>query len=390
MRRGVKALLAPMMAVGLVAGVQGPAFGALPSTIPAPMCQSKGVETSDPVATATAQRVQDILIVGSNAYFGGRFTSMLSPDGSTEKTRHRLGACSLGAGDILDWNPDADGTVYALASASGTGLIYAGGSFTHVGGAYHPRIVAIDPGTGKATGWPAKVGGGSVKTLAVSGSTLYLGGTFKTVNGQPRNRLAAVDTGTGALLDWNPGAAFDPAATYDVRALVVSGTAVIVGEASNSNAMPNMMRVDGSSGARLSWNYVPTRPILGLSLSGTRVYAAATGSGGRLYAFNASTGSRAWQLTTDGNIQGVWATTDAIYAGGHFDNVKNPDGTLTPRDRLLAVSPSNVLLGWDPGVDQSGQGPYSLRGTSSALLIGGEFRFLAGDAHQGIGKFTIS
>jgi outer membrane protein assembly factor BamB len=377
-------LASASFAFGLLAASQGTAVGAA-SAVPSPMCKSNAAAAGDPAATATARRVEDVLPLGGTVYVGGRFTSLLPPGGGAEVARGRLGACSLASGAIQPWNPGADAPVFALAGDSRA--IFVGGLFKAVGGASRSGLAALNPTTGAALGWKPSVGGGAVKTMALSGNTLYVGGTFKSVNGTPRNRLAALDVTTGALKGWDPGKRFDPTATYDVRALVVSGSRVIVGEYF-TNAMPNIMAVDAASGGQLPWTTVPTRPVLDLSVYGSRLYAAAAGSGGRLYAFDVATGTRKWQLSTDGNIQAVWATSDAVYAGGHFAAVRNANGSTTPRARLLATSPSGALLGWNPGVDQSGQGIYVLRGGAS-LVAGGEFRFIAGQARQGLVRFGL-
>ena len=101
-------------------------------------------------------------------------------------TRHHL-AHILASGAVdRTFNPDANGTVYALAVSGST--VYAGGSFTYVHG--HPRthLAALQCAT------PVRCGpGGPARTdrsdaLAVSGSTVYAGGKFTRVAGQTRSR----------------------------------------------------------------------------------------------------------------------------------------------------------------------------------------------------------
>lgn len=368
-----------------------PAQAALASAVPSPMCQATGVVTGDSHADAEARRVQKIVISPelNKAFFGGKFTALIPPAGGSQVTRNRLGACNLSTGAILPWNPNADGVVFALASDGTT--IYAGGSFKTVGGEAHAGVVAIDAKTGLPRPWKPKVGSGVVRSLAVSGTTLYLGGTFKKVNGTPRTALAAIDTVTGQLKDWDPGKSYDPAATYDVRSLVVSGTKVIAGEWRTTNSMNNIMALDATTGAALPWLSVPTRSVMDMSLSGSRVYVATGGSGGRVYGYDVSTGRQRLEVRADGNVQGVYASSDVVYAGGHFDYVER-SGFFgrTPRDRLVAVRISDgALLPWNPGVDSAGAGPYALQGGGSSLLIGGEFAFIAAKAHAGIAAFPV-
>ena len=382
-----------------------PAQAAVASAVPSPMCQATGGTTGDSHADAEARRVQKIVVSPAlnTAFFAGKFTGLIPPAGGPAVSRNRLGACSLSTGEILPWNPNADGPVFALATDGTT--IYAGGSFKIVGGEAHVGVVAIDartglprtvvdPATGTSKLWNPKVGSGTVRSLAVSGTTLYLGGTFTKINGTPRTALAAVDTVTGQLKDWDPGKRYDPAAAYDIRGLVVSGTKVIAGEWYTNNRMNNLIAVDATTGAALPWSSAPNREVLDMSLSGSRVYVASAGLGGFVNSYDVSTGIQRLEIAVDGNVQGIYSSSDTVYAGGHFDNVQSGSGwfsrRLTPRDRLLAVRISDgALLPWNPGVDSSGAGPYAIQGGGNSLLVGGEFAFVASKAHAGIAAFPV-
>ena len=102
------------------------------------------------------------------------------------------------------WNPNANGTVYALAVSGST--VYAGGDFTSIGGQARNRIAALDATTGLATAWNPNANSYRVDALAVSGSTVYAGGYFTSIGGQARNRIAALDAATGLATAWNPNA----------------------------------------------------------------------------------------------------------------------------------------------------------------------------------------
>jgi hypothetical protein len=110
----------------------------------------------------------------------------------------------------LSWQ--TDGAVRAIAFANG--VMYVGGEF----GAVRPpgaivgsgksvrrsNVAAFDASTGALLKWHPRVGG-TVYSIAVSGSRVYLGGAFTSVDGVVRDRLAAVTT-AGALTGWNPHA----------------------------------------------------------------------------------------------------------------------------------------------------------------------------------------
>ena len=91
-------------------------------------------------------------------------------------------------GAALSWDPNADGTVNAVAVNAGA--VYAGGSFTAIGGQARNRIAALDAATGVASSWNPDANS-TVRTLVVNGSTVYAGGDFTSLGGQSRNDIAA-------------------------------------------------------------------------------------------------------------------------------------------------------------------------------------------------------
>ena len=102
----------------------------------------------------------------------------------------------------LSWQ--TDGTVRAIAFAHG--VIYVGGQFsavrppgTAVGSGRsvaRSNVAALDATTGAPLNWHPRVGG-TVYSIAVSGSRVYLGGAFTSVGGAVRDHLAAVSTAGG-------------------------------------------------------------------------------------------------------------------------------------------------------------------------------------------------
>ena len=93
--------------------------------------------------------------------------------------------------------------VNTLALASG--LVYAGGTFSNIGGQARNKIAALDASTGLATAWnPNPNAGSTVLALAVSAGNVYGGGNFTNIGGQARQYLAALDASTGLGTAWNP------------------------------------------------------------------------------------------------------------------------------------------------------------------------------------------
>src|SRR5690606_37911827 len=111
------------------------------------------------------------------------------------------------AGDLMSFDPNISGTVYALA-LNASGNLYAGGQFTTVGGTTPRNCLVQFDTAGVLTSFDPNIGnppnGDAVYALAldVSGN-LYAGGRFDTVGGISRNHLAKFDT-AGVLTSFNP------------------------------------------------------------------------------------------------------------------------------------------------------------------------------------------
>ncbi|NTW01876.1 MAG: hypothetical protein HGA19_11390, partial [Oscillochloris sp.] len=166
---------------------------------------------------------------GATLYAGGAFTHI----GST--VRNNLAAINS-SGTLLSWDPNLNNTggtetsaVHALAISETT--IYAGGTFTSVGSTVRNSLAAIDS-SGDLLNWDPNLsntggtGDPAVRTLVVNETTIYAGGTFTSIGGTTRNNLAALSTG-GSLLSWNP----NPDGTVKTLALSADGQTIYAGGA---------------------------------------------------------------------------------------------------------------------------------------------------------------
>src|SRR5262249_30876504 len=119
-----------------------------------------------------------------------------------------IASLDLATGAASSWNPNANGPVFALALDGST--VYAGGLFSHIGGADRRYIAALD-GNGQATAWNANASGTAIYAEAVSGPTADAGGLLNSSGGQRRTYAAALDAGTGLATDWTRGLDGPPA-----------------------------------------------------------------------------------------------------------------------------------------------------------------------------------
>ena len=158
--------------------------------------------------------MNELLTSGSYLLLGGGWNGVIP---------RRLAARDLGTGNLdAAWNPNiTDGAVDAIAVDGAT--VYASGSFTTVNGGTTRNGLAAFPFpnnalTGVATAFNPNITGGFVLALAAGGGRVYAGGTFTTVGGQPRQGFAAFSSAPAITL----GAA--PASAYPMQVVTITGT----------------------------------------------------------------------------------------------------------------------------------------------------------------------
>jgi hypothetical protein len=312
-------------------------------------------------------------------YVGGDFTAAVQ--GGTSIPRSHVAAINEATGQLLPWNPGADGSVRSVVVDGGS--VYLGGAFTHAGGATHRRLARVNASTGAVdNSWNPSVGG-TVRSVAVTSSKVYAGGAFTTAAGQPRSYLAAFSTGNGALdPGWRPVA---NGYVWDVKA--ANGWVYAGGEFTSINGDAHgrfLAALDPTTGAiQPGYNSQVTYTVFDMVVTPSLIYAAADGAGGHLRALNLN-GSSRWTLTADGGVQAVAVLGDAIYIGGHFDNIcttaRNAaaggtclDGQVS-RKKFAAVDANGALQSWAP-MANSAHGAWALASdpANGRLAAGGEF-----------------
>lgn len=311
-------------------------------------------------------RVLAILRVGGVVYIGGDFTQVMAHNGGQTAARNHLAAFNAVSGNLLSWNPNADGRVRALASAGNGAVIFAGGDFRHVAGSAHSRVVKLAPGgAGKPTAWGASANG-IVRTLKAFNNKLYMGGDFTSVNSHARARLAAVGVPAGALQPWAPRA------NGAVRAVLPVGARVFIGgdfATINGRAQPHLAVVGSVDGAVKAWASHPGGGVNALVVTTKRLIEGDSGGGGHVRAYGVRLGHLLWTNTTDGNVEGLAQIGNDVIAGGHFNFMgayqrKHLGGINKKTGR---VDPS-----WNPSAN-SALGVFSAFAVGNVLYVGGDF-----------------
>jgi hypothetical protein len=258
-------------------------------------------------------------------YVGGRFTQL--GDQQADTNREFLGAFDRNTGVLSAWDPAANGEVRTLLSEAG--VIYAGGSFSQVGGMARNNLAAIDL-SGLTLAWNPNANS-SVDVLLADNSIIYAGGEFTTAGGTARAHLAAFDTdASGTLLAWNPEV------NGRVRSLAALAGDIYVGGDFNQAG--------------------PT-----------------ASSRGYLAAFDALGNLLGWDPQANGVVRGLAQDQSVIYAVGDFTEV-----AMEARQGVAALDASATLLSWYPAEFEPGQ-VRSVQATAGVIAVSGGFTRISGD-----------
>jgi beta-propeller uncharacterized protein DUF5122 len=322
-------------------------------------------------------------------YIGGDFTAVL---GAHRKALAALSPAGSTA-QVQAWDPTASGgipgrdagAVTALAASSAR--IFAGGSFTSVGGSRHENVAALDSTGRPIESWKPSTDG-RVNALVVRNDRVYLGGRFDHANGQPRMRLAAVDALGGGALDAQFGPAVESCTgsncvRSEVSALSLRDGALYVGGAFArlaGTARANAGAVDAGSGAALGWTPNPDGNVYSLLATCGTVYAGGNfgNAGGkgrrRLAALDPQTGAATrWNPSVESGsaVRAIARDADVVYVGGNFAQVGG-----APREDLAALdAASGEATGWNPRVPGAGDQVWAVAAPpgTSVVYAGGRF-----------------
>jgi outer membrane protein assembly factor BamB len=165
-----------------------------------------------------------------------------------------IGAFALDAesGKVLWHTPIHESPIDELVF--GNGKLFIAGGFNRIGGVARDGLAALNPKTGKVTGWNAHLTGegyqASVEGLAIARQTLYVSGGFDHVHGVERKLgVASIDVRTGRPTTWAPKYSSAIKRLEEARTIFVSHGQVLVGSAEKGN----MVAFDARSAQLLTW-----------------------------------------------------------------------------------------------------------------------------------------
>jgi len=340
--------------------------------------------------------------VGTTMYVGGAFATLAGA------ARSNVASFGATTGALLGFAPNVNGAVWAVVPTA-DGQLVLGGTFTSVNGVARVGLAKVNATTGALDPTFAPTLGGKVTDAQLVGARLIVSGTFG-------KRLAALDPFTGRDTGYlnlgitgtvasNAGPtqvyrfAVDPQGAH----LVAIGNFTTVAGQGRSRAF--MATLGSTAGTLNAWSYQPLTRMcqaasepdylrdVDFSPDGTYFVVVSTGyvsqagdlgltlcdATARFETLNASPTRPTWINYTGGDtLHSVVVTGAAVYVGGHQRWLNNPQGKdsagpgALSRPGIGAINPTTGLaLTWDPRRAR-GVGAKALYATSAGLWVGSD------------------
>ncbi len=288
-------------------------FASLGSALLGQLNQPSAGDGFDPnangvVNVALAQRDGKIVL-------GGSFTT-LRPNGASDNVdRNALARVNTDGSLDFDFNPNANGQVYAMAlqsAGANAGKIIVAGAFTSVGGVTRNRIARLNTDGTVDSSFNVDLAGGLAPEvyalIVLPDDRIVIGGAFTTVGGVTRNRIARLSA-NGAL-----DTTYDPNASAAVLSLAVQRDGKII----------------------LGGSFTSLQPA-GDSSATTRRYLARLNPSGTV--------DTEFDPKPDNTVRAIAVQVDgAILLGGNFGGLQ-PTGSdaAISRSRIARLNPDGSL-----------------------------------------------
>jgi len=341
--------------------------------------------------------VRAMKLAGTTLYVGGDFLTM------GVATRRRIAAVDTlqDTNNVTPWDPNAtSGSVRALDVAGN--IVYAGGSFTTIGGQTRNGLAAFDltQNPNSATPWdPNPQPAGTVFSLATSGSTVYVGGDFTFIGGASRNRIAALDANTHT----NNATGWSPDADNRVVAVALDEGSVCAGGSYSSIgrlARKNIAAIRILTGAGTEWNpslvghpvHAKVNSIMisdGLLYVGGNFTSLGGASRNHLACLDPVSGlATNWDPNAGGEVGTISVSQDLVYVGGNFPTIAG-----IPRSKLAAIDlVTGQPTAWDPNPQNccASWEVVLVHAAGPRIYVGGSFSLIGGASRFGVAAVSAS
>jgi PKD repeat protein len=383
--------------------------------------------------------------VGNTVYMGGTFTS-LSPHGSsTTVTANYIAAFTSGTGALVSsFAPTLNAQVESIIPGPAANEVYVAGDFTTVDGQSVPHIALLNTSDGSlVSSWKPSSINGIVQKIVYADGMLFAGGSFTKVGGVAHNALVALNPTTGKVLtyanlsftghhNWNVNCTagnncaggtvgikdmdIDPSGTH----LVAIGDFTSVSDGTTTQHDDQFAMIDlGATSATVDTNFNTAAYsaacfasafdsyVRGVEFSPDGKYfvvVATGGSGTNTDGTNSScdTAARFETNATGTDVRPTWIdytgqdtllsvaiTGGVVYVGGHQRWLNNSHGFdyagagAVPRPGLAALNPlSGVPFSWNPGRNPRGAGTFALFASPTGLYEGSDTNWIGNNQYQ--------
>ena len=374
---------------GLVFAPAPAAAVPLATAVPSPNHDTTMWVASNPEATNYTVYATEYAADGT-LYLGGAFTYVGPPTGGHGIISNDGTGDGMADGTMEGAYPYVDGNVNAtVAVGDGSGDFIIGGTFTSVGGVARSNLARINADGTLDTAWTTGADD-TVRTLAMDGSYVYAGGSFTTIGGRAYPRLAKMTAADGAVVvGWAPS----PDST--VRAIAVTADTVYVGGVfttiggASRNNLAALVKTGIGGGTATAWNPNPNSDVIALATNGTYLYVGgdftsiAATSLSRVAKFTVSTGAvvGTWNPVVSGLVRTIALNpsttggTNLVLIGGDFATV---DGAA--RTALAAIVDVNGEL--YSGIASVTGNVFTITVAPNNVYVGGGFGEISGQPSQ--------
>jgi len=346
----------------------------------------------NPAFPSTNGAVNAMLSDGAGGwYVGGNFTQIGSQ--SIAYLAHVLSTFAIDT----SFQSSANGQIFSLATSSDGHTLYAGGSFSAIGGAPRNNLAAlslVSGGTyGQATTWAPNPNSNVYAVAVAADNSIFAGGYFTQIGGLTRNYLAQLDPASAAA-----NAAFNPAANSYVFALQVIGSRIFVGGGFNTisgdGTTPYLCSFTTATGVRDNWLAGCSYTVDCLLPDGAadlRVGGSFGQLGGqnRSYVGELSTATgtavaTSWNPSANNTVSCLGAISGGVAVGGSFTAIGGASRSCFAE---LDASAGLVLPATPtPALDNT---VSCIMASGSVVALGGAFKYSQPVSYNGVAAYDI-
>lgn len=300
--------------------------------------------------------------------------------------RNNIAAIDPSTGNPIDWKPDPNNAVLAIALKDNK--IYIGGYFSRVGGKNRTQLAELTTDSNAATKWNPRAGvnGDEVFALQIIDSLLYVGGDFDSLGGKSRKNIGAVNLTTGITTSWSPST------NSEVHCILHKNNSLFIGgffTYVNGQSRQYIAEFSIATGGLTSWNPSASDAVIDMTNIDNTLYIGGNfnmvGGVYRNYiaALNMTTGkATSWNPGADNTVLCMINDGKNIYAGGYFTTIGGKNRNCLAALDVITGVPTSL----HPNLEAY---PETILLAGNALYFGGQFTTQINQPYNYFGGLTM-